>query len=265
MSCGSIPVIYADDWMLPFGNALINWTDAVVVIRENDTIHTEEILRSISKEERCRMRRKVIEIYRKYLETGRGVMAGIIENFEIAATTQVPPNRAVYRLAPRATLTVPPNASSPWKTSKEQQPRPVVGTSSQPASSLLNMTFKMGPRAVSAASALNVSSVTSVDNSRSLLNDQTIPWDSSVTRAWLDPNVPNPPGMLLLTNFGWNKANQTDALGYYRGTRTRELVEGIVNHPWFHPTAFQDINSGRMSISNTTRLYLFLDAETCCT
>jgi hypothetical protein len=45
--------------------------------------------------------------------------------------------------------------------------------------------------------------------------------------------------------------------------RSTELYEGIVNHPWFHPTAWEEIQSGNRSLSNVTRYYLFLDFETC--
>lgn len=86
MACGSIPVVYANDWMLPFGEALVNWTaEAAVVIREEDTKRSVEILSNISLEERCRMRQRGLELYRKYMETGDGVIRGIIETFELRA------------------------------------------------------------------------------------------------------------------------------------------------------------------------------------
>ena len=69
--------------------------------------------------------------------------------------------------------------------------------------------------------------------------------------------------MVLLTNFGWNQPNVTAGLEIYRGLRTRMLVHGIINHPWFHPTAWEDINSGRLQVSPTTRYYVFLDRDTC--
>jgi Exostosin family len=84
ISCGSIPVVYADDWLLPFGKDLIDWTEAAVVIPEAETLDTVNILSKISVEKRCRMRQKVYEVYRKYMQTGRGVIQGIIENFELS-------------------------------------------------------------------------------------------------------------------------------------------------------------------------------------
>jgi Exostosin family len=93
------------------------------------------------------------------------------------------------------------------------------------------------------------------------LNDQTLNWSTTVERQWLGPK--KPPAMLLLTNFGWNQPNQTAGLEIYRCLRTRYLVNGVINHPWFHPTAWEDINSGAVELSPTTRYYVFLDRETC--
>ena len=93
------------------------------------------------------------------------------------------------------------------------------------------------------------------------LHDTTLNWSTTVEREWLLPE--KPPAMLLLTNFGWNQPNVTAGLEVYRGLRTRKLVHGIINHPWFHPTAWEDINSGRLQVSPTTRYYIFLDRETC--
>lgn len=98
------------------------------------------------------------------------------------------------------------------------------------------------------------------------LNDKTLPWYSDVDRHWLSDDSDaksKPPAMLLLTEFGWNHPNQTMGLQLYGGVRARELTEAIVNHPWFHPTAWRDINEGRMSVSNITHYYLFLDHDVC--
>lgn len=89
LSCGSIPVVYADNWLLPFGKGLINWTDAAVIIPEADTLDTVNILSKISAEQRCRMRQKAYEVYRKYMKTGTGVIQGIIENFELSYAAEI--------------------------------------------------------------------------------------------------------------------------------------------------------------------------------
>ena len=95
------------------------------------------------------------------------------------------------------------------------------------------------------------------------LHDHTVKWDSNMYRPWLDPSAPDPPAMLVLTNFAWNHPNQTFGVQQYRGLRSAELYEGVINHPWFHPTAWEDIEAGRMQISNLTRYYVFFDFETC--
>ena len=102
--------------------------------------------------------------------------------------------------------------------------------------------------------------------SASPLHDQTLNYSHTVHREWLSESPDDkspPPAMLLLTTLGWNQPNQTAGLDIYRGKRTNELVEGVINHPWFHPTAWEDLNEGRMPISNNTRYYVFLDRDTC--
>lgn len=101
------------------------------------------------------------------------------------------------------------------------------------------------------------------------LYDKTLPWDSNVNRLWmttsaasLDSELP-PPAMILLTSIGWNQANQSEGSKIYRGMRLRQLMDGVINHQWFHPTAYEDINEGRMEISNTTRYYIFIDSDMC--
>lgn len=102
-------------------------------------------------------------------------------------------------------------------------------------------------------------------NWRSLLNDQTLDWDATVNREWLSLRSKSnpPPAMLLLTTYGWNHHNQTFGRDVFRNIRSRELVNGVINHPWFHPTAWQDINSGKMALRNSTRYYVFLDKHSC--
>jgi hypothetical protein len=93
--------------------------------------------------------------------------------------------------------------------------------------------------------------------------DISVEWDFQLYRAWLDPRSPNPPAMIVMTNFGWNHPNQTYGMSLYRGRRTHEFYEGIVNHPWFHPKGWEEIESGTRKLTNHTRYYVFLDVETC--
>jgi len=104
------------------------------------------------------------------------------------------------------------------------------------------------------------------------LHDQTLFYNNSIHRSWLlqqqddttSAENKHPPYMLLLTNFGWNHENQTGiGLQTRRFQLSTRLYEGIINHEYFHPTAWQDLESGKMKINERVRYYVFLDAETC--
>jgi hypothetical protein len=104
------------------------------------------------------------------------------------------------------------------------------------------------------------------------LYDKTLPWDADIPRLWWlpqnqeqqgTPPSSSPPAMLLLTTLGWNAPNQSEATRVYRGLRLRELMDGILHHPWFHPTAWYELNAGLRPISNTTRYYIVLDLDMC--
>jgi hypothetical protein len=109
------------------------------------------------------------------------------------------------------------------------------------------------------------------ENQRPLssLYDTTIGYNDTVPRLWLDSNMNlknasnRPPAQLLLTNYGWNHPNQTFGMTFPRTQRMRLMYQAIVNHPWFHPTAWQDILAGRLEVDPSVRYYVFLDVETC--
>ena len=75
----------------------------------------------------------------------------------------------------------------------------------------------------------------------SLIHDETLEWDPHVYRPWLDPNAQPPPAVIVLTSFGWNHRNQTWGRMFARGIRERELFTGVINHPWFHPTLWDEL------------------------
>jgi len=112
-----------------------------------------------------------------------------------------------------------------------------------------------------------------------LINDFTLDWNETMHRPWLSVfdkignttkkqlnSTKHPPYMILLTNFGWNQPNQTDGLTFPRSIRERELYQGLINHPYFHPTAWEEIRNGTMSIpSNSSKInyYVFADLMQC--
>jgi len=98
------------------------------------------------------------------------------------------------------------------------------------------------------------------------LNDKTLDWSPDVRRLWLEKSPssrPSAPAKLLLTTVGWNQPNQTTGLKFPRSKRVRGLVQGVINHPWFDPTAWEDILSNKATPDPSIRYYVFLDVDTC--
>jgi hypothetical protein len=78
------------DWLLPFGKDLINWTDAAVIIPEARNFgHGQIFCRRSRRNSDVECVRKAYAMYGKYMETGRGVVLGIIENFELSAAAKI--------------------------------------------------------------------------------------------------------------------------------------------------------------------------------
>lgn len=96
------------------------------------------------------------------------------------------------------------------------------------------------------------------------LKDHTVHWRKNVYRAWLDENrTVDPPAMLVLTKFGWNQRNMWNGMVNIRSMRQRELLEGVLNHPWFHPLEWDLIEQKKNHPRPNVRYYVFLDLETC--
>jgi hypothetical protein len=105
---------------------------------------------------------------------------------------------------------------------------------------------------------------TPVSWDESPLHDRTLNWSTTTQRLWLYPKN-HPPAMLLMTNSGWNNPNTTAGLEVYRGMRGCELVQGVIMHRWFHPTAWEEINSGKLALSPTTRYFFWIENRDTCT
>jgi hypothetical protein len=117
----------------------------------------------------------------------------------------------------------------------------------------------------------NQSSSTSIHTSanKSPLYDTTVHWNPDIQRLWLDyesgdGTTEKPDTMLVLTDYGWNQKNQWKALIHYsRSIRQTELLQGLIDHPLFHPTAYQEIMAGTRNVDPDVTYYTFLDVETC--
>lgn len=57
LSAGAIPVVYADDWLVPYNKEIVDWSKCAVFIPESDYSKTGEILRSIPENVRCEMQK----------------------------------------------------------------------------------------------------------------------------------------------------------------------------------------------------------------
>lgn len=75
------------------------------------------------------------------------------------------------------------------------------------------------------------------------INDATVTLDPIIDHPWvryhLDPkntSFEKPKVRLVLTDFGWNHPDATKGLSYSRCKRSRELLQGYIDHPHFDPT-----------------------------
>jgi len=84
LSGGSIPVVFADGWLLPFSGALVDWSSIAVFIPEDRAAHTLDYLANLTASQRCGMRKKGYQFYKRYMADSNGVIHGIIESLEQA-------------------------------------------------------------------------------------------------------------------------------------------------------------------------------------
>jgi hypothetical protein len=85
LSAGAIPVIVADSWVLPLCSEILGgegWKDLAVIIPESQISSTVDILRGISFEKKCEMRRRAYGLYQRYLSSPEAIVEGIIECLE---------------------------------------------------------------------------------------------------------------------------------------------------------------------------------------
>lgn len=83
MSAGAIPVVHADDWVLPFSKKLIHWEKCAVRIPEAQVNDTISILSRITAKQRCEMRKCVMHAYHRFMRTPERTIAGIITSLQL--------------------------------------------------------------------------------------------------------------------------------------------------------------------------------------
>lgn len=78
LSAGAIPVVYADGWLPPFNEYVVDWSKCAVFIPESDYSKTGEILRAISEEKRCEMQTCVLNVWDKFAATRAGWVRALV-------------------------------------------------------------------------------------------------------------------------------------------------------------------------------------------
>merc|ERR1712224_185140 len=78
MSFGAIPVILADDWVLPFSE-LVDWSEFSIVVREGKWKAVPKLLREISAEQRCKLRRRAYDVFHTYFVNITQNINGLME------------------------------------------------------------------------------------------------------------------------------------------------------------------------------------------
>ena len=87
------------------------------------------------------------------------------------------------------------------------------------------------------------------------LNDKTIPWPAMSSLSTKQPRSTQ----ILLTNYGWNHPNQTIGLTHARSIRSTQLLQGIIQHPFFNPISWTKVSSQPTNMTT----FVFLDVEMC--
>lgn len=80
LSAGTVPVVYANDWLVPFHPSVVNWTDCAVFIAEEEMAQTTKILRAIPPQKVCEMRRCALRVWDTYVSSRAGWVRGLVES-----------------------------------------------------------------------------------------------------------------------------------------------------------------------------------------
>lgn len=83
LSAGSVPVVYANDWLPPFSssvdpNRVVNWTKCAVFIGDGRKKYTLEVLHSIPEQEICEMQKCALAFWDEFASSREGWLKGIL-------------------------------------------------------------------------------------------------------------------------------------------------------------------------------------------
>jgi hypothetical protein len=76
---GCIPAIFADGWVLPYNRDVVDWTKIAVLLPQRRVGETVAILRNITMETRCQMRKGILDFYNDYAKDSHGRLRVILK------------------------------------------------------------------------------------------------------------------------------------------------------------------------------------------
>jgi hypothetical protein len=82
LSAGTIPVVYADGWMLPYTSSIVKWEDVVVFIPQSEVNRTLDTLMTYDNFRICEMQQAILNFYNEYVNDSYGRLRGILKVLE---------------------------------------------------------------------------------------------------------------------------------------------------------------------------------------
>lgn len=82
MKYGSIPIVIADDWVLPFSKS-INWERISIRCPEADISNIPELIQTVSSEKRHDMQQEVLDTYQTYFSSFATVAHGLVNELNL--------------------------------------------------------------------------------------------------------------------------------------------------------------------------------------
>mmetsp|Transcript_49666 Transcript_49666/g.120404 ORF Transcript_49666/g.120404 Transcript_49666/m.120404 type:complete len:545 (-) Transcript_49666:589-2223(-) len=79
LSAGCIPILYADEWVLPYVQSVVDWSKIAIIIPQRNVYNTMDYIQHMSDEEICDRRLLVYDTYHKYIKDGTARVNAIIK------------------------------------------------------------------------------------------------------------------------------------------------------------------------------------------
>ena len=82
LSAGAMPVVYADGWILPYTEDVVDWNDVSVLLPQVEVNRTMDVLKSFDSDRLCEMQQKVVQFYDDYVRDSDARLRGILKALE---------------------------------------------------------------------------------------------------------------------------------------------------------------------------------------